>query len=130
MQISNAASSGLLSLSLASASLAQEVPPPPSPTPPIAAPAAPAAPVSSQSLVRPPVTVKCANGDHYKLTTGSNDGACKVYVDRGRILGGFCTDGSNSASQTCSTGCKEVTGSGACEKQDPSAPDGAPPGGR
>ena len=76
------------------------------------------------------MTVKCANGDHYKLTTGSNDGACKVYVDHGRILGGYCTDGSNSASQTCSTGCKEVTGSGICEKQNPAAPDQSPSQGR
>ena len=76
------------------------------------------------------MTVKCANGDHYKLTTGSNDGACKIYIDHGRILGGYCTDGSNSASQTCSTGCKEVTGSGVCEKQNPATPDQTPSQGR
>ena len=113
---------GLAWSRLALLSFAQDLPPAPPPEP--GAPTA--APVSPQTLVRPPITVKCANGDHYKLTTGSNDGACKIYVDHGRILGGYCTDGSNSASQTCSTGCKEVTGSGVCEKQNPAAPDQAP----
>ena len=66
------------------------------------------------------VAVKCHNGDSYKLATGSNQGACKLYVENGGVKGGFCTDGENSALQTCATGCKQTMGSGICEKQDPS----------
>jgi hypothetical protein len=75
------------------------------------------------------VTIKCPNGYHYKLTTGSDLGVCKVYLERGRVSGGFCTDGTNTALQTCATGCKEVAGSGACEKQDPSTADDTTSGG-
>lgn len=89
-------------------SLAQEFPVQPSHT------------VAPQQPARPPVTIKCPNGHNYRLTTGNNGGVCKVYLDHGKVIGGFCTDGTNSALQTCSTGCKETTGSGACEKQDPS----------
>jgi len=55
---------------------------------------------------------------------------CKAYVDLGRVIGGICTDGSNSALQSCSTGCREITGSGSCEKLDPSTPDDATSGAR
>jgi hypothetical protein len=68
------------------------------------------------------MTIKCLGGYSYRLTTGTNGGVCKLYVDRGRVTGGFCTDGTNSALQTCATGCKEMTGAGLCEKQDPAAP--------
>lgn len=67
------------------------------------------------------VTVACRNGDRYKLTTGSTEGACKILVESGSVKGAFCTDGTNSALQSCSTGCKEITGSGACARQDGSA---------
>lgn len=77
--------------------------------------------IAPQQPVRPPLAITCPNGDHYKLTTGTTEGLCKVYVERGRVIGGLCTDGTNSALQSCSTGCKEITGSGSCEKQDPSA---------
>jgi hypothetical protein len=111
---------GLASFGLwALPSLAQEIPgPPPENSAPQIAPQEPA---------RPPVTVECPNGHEYRLTTGSDRGVCKMYFERGRVIGSFCTDGANSALQTCSTGCKEITGSGACEKQDPSAPNDAPP---
>jgi hypothetical protein len=78
-----------------------------------------AAPVASPSLVRPPVTIKCPGGNHYRLSTGSSAGACKLYQERGRILGGLCTDGANSARQTCASGCLEITGAGVCDKDDP-----------
>jgi hypothetical protein len=80
------------------------------------------------SLVRPPLRIQCPGGDQYRLTTGNADGVCKVYFDRGQIVGGYCTDGSNSASQTCSTGCQQTTGTGACERLDPNAPADVPPG--
>ena len=98
-------------------SFAQELPRQPSTT------------FAPQQPQRSPVTINCPNGDHYRLTTGSIEGLCKVYLDRGRVIGGLCTDGNNSALQSCSTGCKEMTGSGACEKQDPSAADDATSGG-
>ena len=85
--------------------------------------------VVQQPPVRPPITIKCPNGDRYKLTTGTVEGMCKAYVDLGSVIGGICTDGSNSALQSCSTGCREITGSGSCEKLDPSAPDDATKGG-
>jgi hypothetical protein len=128
MYTSNLASAvvlaGFASSSLwTSPSSAQELPRQPTTT------IQPTTPIAPPSPVRPPVTIKCANGYHYKLTTGSDLGVCKVYVDRGRVSGGFCTDGTNSALQTCSTGCKEVAGSGACEKQDPSTADDTTSGG-
>jgi hypothetical protein len=89
----------------------------------------PSSSIAPQQPARPPVTVKCPNGHNYRLTTGSDGGVCKIYVDRGKVTGGFCTDGTNSALQTCSTGCKEMTGSGACDKQDPNAPNDETSGG-
>jgi hypothetical protein len=77
--------SGLASLGPSLPSIAQ-LPPTPSS-------AAASSPVSPSSAVRPPVTIKCPNGRQYRLTTGSGVGACKVYVDHGRVIGGFCTDG-------------------------------------
>jgi hypothetical protein len=74
-----------------------------------------------QQTVRSPITIKCPSGDRYKLTTGTIEGMCKAYVDVGKVIGGICTDGTNSALQSCSTGCGEITGSGGCEKLDPSA---------
>jgi hypothetical protein len=65
--------------------------------------------------------VKCRNGNSYKLATGSDAGVCKIYVENGGVTGGLCTDGTNSALQTCATGCGQVMGSGTCEKQEPSA---------
>jgi hypothetical protein len=103
--LSSLALSGLSALP----SFAQQLPRQPSTT------------VAPQQPVRSPVAINCPSGDHYKLTTGSIEGLCKVYVERGRVIGGFCTDGNNSALQSCSTGCKEITGSGGCEKLDPSA---------
>jgi len=67
------------------------------------------------------VAVKCGNGNSYKLATGSDTGVCKVYVENGGVTGGLCTDGTNSALQTCATGCGQVMGSGTCEKQEPNA---------
>lgn len=89
----------------------------------------PSTKVAPQQPVRSPLAISCPNGDHYKLTTGTTEGLCKIYVERGRVIGGLCTDGTNSALQSCSTGCKEITGSGGCEKQDPSAADDATSGG-
>ncbi len=76
--------------------------------------------IAPNDPARPPITIRCPNGHNFRLATGSELGACKVYAERGRVIGGFCTDGSNSARQTCATGCKEVTGSGSCEAVDPS----------
>jgi hypothetical protein len=104
--------SGLASLGPSLPSIAQ-LPPTPSS-------AAASSPVSPSSAVRPPVTIKCPNGRQYRLTTGSGVGACKVYVDHGRVIGGFCTDGA-MARQACSTGCLEITGSGTCEQHNPDA---------
>ena len=67
------------------------------------------------------MTVKCSDGRGYRLSTGADAGVCKLYVDRGKVIGGFCTDGTNSVLQSCSTGCKEITGSGTCETIHPSA---------
>jgi hypothetical protein len=114
--------SGLASLGLSLPSVAQ-LPPTPSS-------AAASPPVAPSSVVRPPITIKCPNGRQYRLTTGSGGGACKVYVDHGRVIGGFCTDGGNAARQTCSTGCLEITGSGGCEQHNPDAAgDDSSPGG-
>ncbi len=88
-----------------------------------AAPRQPSTTDAPQQHVRSPVTIKCPNGDHYQLTTGSNEGLCKVYVNLGSVIGGLCTDGSNSALQSCSTGCKDTAGSGGCEKLDPASRD-------
>ena len=85
----------------------------------------PSTSVAPQQPARPPVTVKCPTGRSYRLSTGSDGGVCKIYVERGKVTGGFCTDGSNSVLQTCSTGCKEMTGSGACAEIDPTATDDA-----
>lgn len=115
-------------------SFAQETPQQPSsrvvPQSPVKRPAAPVRPptrIDPETNSRS-VTVKCRNGVSYKLTTGSNEGACKLVVDDGEISGAFCTDGTNSAMQTCATGCKESTGSGGCARQDRSAGDDADSG--
>jgi hypothetical protein len=113
-RISTAATSGFAALSLwVLPSAAQEIPSPRAET------------LAPQAAARPPVTVKCPSGHSYRLTTGSDGGVCKIYVDHGKVTGGFCTDGTNSALQTCATGCKEITGSGACDKHDPTAPNDA-----
>jgi hypothetical protein len=104
-------------------SLAQELPRQPS------IPVKPQSPVKSPVTPRLPTTtidpetnyrsiaVTCG-AVSYKLTTGSSEGACKVFVEQGRVTGAMCTDGTNSALQTCSTGCQETTGSGRCVRQD------------
>ena len=67
---------------------------------------------------KPVILEAKGNKVSYKLTTGSSEGLCKLFVDLGRVTGAFCTDGTNSALQACSTGCKETTGSGSCTRQD------------
>ena len=64
------------------------------------------------------IAITCGNKVSYKLTTGSSEGACKLFVDHGKVTGAFCTDGANSALQACSIGCQETTGSGGCTRQD------------
>jgi hypothetical protein len=125
--ISTAALSGLATLGLwVPPTLAQDYPRQPSIS---TTPQLPSTRLAPQQPARPPIKVECPDGHHYRLTTGSDGGVCKIYVDRGKVTGGFCTDGTNSALQTCSTGCKEITGSGACEKQDPNAADDVTSGG-
>jgi hypothetical protein len=105
---------GLASLGLpAPPSFAQQIPRQPPTT------------VAPQQPLRSPATIKCPNGDRYKLSTGTTEGLCKVYVDLGTIRGGLCTDGTNSALQSCTSGCGELRGTGSCEKLDPSAADNA-----
>jgi hypothetical protein len=108
---------GLASLGLpALPSFAQQLPPQPPTT------------VVPQQPLRSPATIKCPNGDRYKLSTGTIEGQCKVYVDLGTIKGGLCTDGTNSALQSCTSGCGELRGTGACEKLAPTSADVAPSG--
>jgi hypothetical protein len=109
---------GLASIGLAVLSaFAQQLPRQPSPT------------ILPQQPLRSPATIKCPNGDRYKLATGSIEGQCKVYLNLGTVVGGLCTDGSNSALQSCTSGCGEMTGSGSCEKLDPNSADDAASGG-
>ncbi len=117
--------SGLASISSSVLpSLAQELPPQPS------TPVRPQSPVKSPTTPRLPTTtidpetnyrsiaITCDKKVSYKLTTGSSEGACKLFVEQGKVTGAFCTDGTNSALQACSTGCGETTGSGGCTRQD------------
>jgi hypothetical protein len=83
----------------------------------------PAASVNPDEPLRSPATITCPNGNRYQLTTESREGQCKIYRDLGTVIGGLCTDGANSALQSCAEGCKETRGSGACRKLDPSAPE-------
>jgi hypothetical protein len=96
------------------------------PTPPATPPVSPGNPsVMSPGETGSTANVKCRNGYNFQVTTGSNQGMCKVYVERGVAVGAYCTDGSNSARQTCASGCKDVTGSGRCTMRDPTAIEGA-----
>jgi hypothetical protein len=105
-------------------SLAQE--PPHQPTTPLRTQSpvkSPTAPTLPTTTIDPEtnyrsIAITCGNKVSYKLTTGSSEGACKVFVDQGKVTGAFCTDGTNSALQACSTGCEETTGSGGCTRQD------------
>ena len=119
------ACSGILAISVA-----QEAPPPappsavvrpPATTSPRMSPRQSPRRVAPATVVGSTVVVKCGSGNSYKLATGSNAGVCKVYVENGGVTGGICTDGTNSALQTCATGCGQVMGSGTCEKQEPNA---------
>jgi len=92
----------------------------PSTVSPRMSPRQPAARVAPETIGST-VAVKCGNGTSYKLATGSNAGVCKIYVENGGVTGGLCTDGTNSALQTCATGCGQVMGSGTCEKQEPNS---------
>jgi hypothetical protein len=96
------------------------------PTPPVTPPVSPERPpATAPGAIGSTANVKCRNGFHFQVSTGSNQGVCKVYVERGVVVGAYCTDGSNSALQTCSSGCKDVTGSGQCTMRDPTGINGA-----
>ena len=105
-------------------SRAQEPPSQPAtpvrPLPPIKSPTAPILPTTTIDPVTNyrSIAITCGNKVSYKLTTGSSEGACKLFVDHGKVTGAFCTDGANSALQACSIGCQETTGSGGCTRQD------------
>ena len=95
-------------------SFAQEVPQSPIKSP--IAPKLPTTTIDPETNYRS-IAITCHNRVSYKLTTGSSEGACKLFVEQGRVTGAFCTDGANSALQSCSTGCMETTGSGGCARQ-------------
>ena len=96
-------------------SFAQEVPQSPIKSP--IAPKLPTTTIDPETNYRS-IAITCHNRVSYKLTTGSSEGLCKLFVDLGKVTGAFCTDGANSALQACSTGCEETTGSGGCTRQD------------
>jgi hypothetical protein len=76
--------------------------------------------------VEPPVsfasiTVECANGKNYNLSTGNKKGSCWVHLegdetDNGKVDGATCTDKKgNNAFVSCNDGCHSAQGSGSCE---------------
>jgi hypothetical protein len=65
------------------------------------------------------LTITCANGTKFTLSTGSSAGSCTVDVapgGSGTVIGGSCygPDGSTLSRAACGQGCNTANGSGSC----------------
>jgi hypothetical protein len=71
--------------------------------------------------VEPPVpfasiTVECANGKNYDVSTGSKKGTCEVRRRGSKVEYGICQDeDGNSALASCGIGCQVASGAGSCK---------------
>ncbi len=81
---------------------------------------------SSVGVAFASIEVQCKNGNKFKLSTGTDGGACAVSLDENEnVTGGNCGDAGNggegSAKVSCTANggagaCTETTGKGSCEQ--------------